>query len=237
MGDDVERELRAAMAEHTREVSAPSSMVEKVRRRHRRHVVRARAAGAVALVAVVALGLPVYRAAVREPSTGQVASPPSATETTRQRTLGVIGGVRVTYLPPEVRADGRRWPEEDNSYPAGSGDRGCTWDTARHVDGPQVQIAVFRGVGDLAELRERTSVGGDPHMTRVRGRPAVAGDRADSEIPGREVMWVERPGLGLHVIVTNGLEDQLDEIVNGLEAGRATARLRCSPAPTTSEPR
>ncbi|MWK35881.1 hypothetical protein GEV43_18750 [Actinomadura sp. J1-007] len=48
---------------------------------------------------------------------------------------------------------------------------------------------------------------------KVHGRPAVATDRPDR---GRQITWVERPGVGVTVLVGPALRDQLMSIAEGV---------------------
>lgn len=87
----------------------------------------------------------------------------------------------------------------------------CKWSGA----GGWAEVHVTRGPGltapgDVPGVPSLPSMGGG---VKVHGRPAVATDRPDR---GRQIAWIERPGVGVTVLVGPALRDQLMSIAEGV---------------------
>lgn len=234
---DLENELKQAMAEHVASTSAPGSLVAAVRRRHRRRVTRIRATITVAAVVAVAAVTPVYQAFQAAPAPDSKAgvgpanastapvptlrsrypqSTPGRAEATvsapatrpaRGRSPGARGWV--TYLPPGLRQVGA-------CVDSRAADRRTTICQWAGRDGAFIEVRLVADAGlvgpaDVAAVAGSTT----PILTydRVHGRPAIVTDQPGV---GRQVTWIERPGLGVLVDVTTPLRDRLMRVADGV---------------------
>jgi hypothetical protein len=133
----------------------------------------------------------------------------SSTPTRRDQPGAGLGTVPrpgwVDYLPSGLKVD---QPCTERSDAKGRTTT-CRW---RGTSG-WVEIRVVRGAGATGpdDLSTSPSM---PRYTSVRGIRAVVTDRPDS---GRQVSWMERPGVEVVVAVGGGsVRDQLMRIANGV---------------------
>lgn len=127
-----------------------------------------------------------------------------------RRTSRPGGAVRLGYLPPGLRPDGRC---ETSPTVAGRRTTSCRWKGGDGLDTSWIEVRVVRGPGvsgadDLEFPAARTEPG------RVGGRPAVIGVRPDGS---RQVVWTVRDGVGAYVAAGGRARDDLLKIADGLE--------------------
>ncbi|MFB4313638.1 hypothetical protein [Actinomadura sp. 21ATH] len=110
----------------------------------------------------------------------------------------------VTFLPSGLRAES----------PCATGTEGGAKTTTCRWRGPSgwVEIRLVRGsrLGGPEDLMRSPAV---PRPSSVRGERAITSDRPDS---GRQIAWMERPGLGVVVAAGGGTRDQLMRIAEGV---------------------
>jgi hypothetical protein len=78
----------------------------------------------------------------------------------------------------------------------------------------EVQVEHGTVAADWDGFRERVTVR-DSRATTVRGRPAVVGRHPDG---GRVIAWLERPGTGVWIRVSDSLSDELVRIAASVRA-------------------
>jgi hypothetical protein len=238
---DLESELRQAMAEHVASASAPSSLVTAVHRRHRRRSARIRASVAVAAVAAVAIAVVPVRHAVRATPAGEPDGPggvgPATVSTTPMpplatpypRSAASDGAVAtasgsaaspparglsrrdplralMTYLPPGLRPEGLCVAAQA----AGRSTTTCRWagDGGAALEVRLVRDPALAGPEDIASASAPVLV-----YDQVHDQPAIVTEQAGV---GRQVTWIERPGLGVLVSVSTPLGDRLMRIADGV---------------------
>ena len=238
---DLENELRQAMAEHVTDVSASRTRAADAKRRHHR-TVRRRTAIAVGAAGVVVAGVVMVPAAYQSfrPQTvgadgkkdgghsGQTtATPPPAPALTPRPHSGAPGSGPKGSLhsPKPKRSPGVQLPGLGTVtsvlgyLPAGIGpDKTCHTD---HVGSKQTTSCRWSGSGGWVEVRlvhdgalkSPSDLGLAPPMAeklKIHGHPALL-----SRLPS-QVMWVERPGLGIWVGVSPSLSDSLSRVADGV---------------------
>ncbi|MCW2903947.1 MAG: hypothetical protein JWO67_6212 [Streptosporangiaceae bacterium] len=110
----------------------------------------------------------------------------------------------VTYLPGGLKPAGRCEDEK-------AGDRRtttCRWTGA----GGSVEVHLVRGAG-MAKPEDFSAIQAMPRYTSVHGQRAITTERPDA---GREIMWIERPGVGVFVSVSAPLHGQLMRVADGI---------------------
>ncbi|MEW2355262.1 hypothetical protein [Spirillospora sp. NPDC029432] len=121
---------------------------------------------------------------------------------------GGIAGIKVpawvTFLPTGLKAEAPCAAGTEN----GARTTTCRW------RGPAgwVEIRLVRGSG-LGGPEDLMKSPGVPRPASVRGERAITADRPDS---GRQIAWMERPGLGVVVAAGGGTRDQLMRIAEGV---------------------
>ncbi|KAB2350662.1 hypothetical protein [Actinomadura rudentiformis] len=110
----------------------------------------------------------------------------------------------VTYLPSGLSAAGPCRTERSGRETSTT----CRW---RGASG-SVEVRVVRGMG-LDGPESLATFPGVPKPTTVRGRRAVMSDRPDS---GRQVAWLDRPGVGVLVVAGGAARDRLLQIAEGV---------------------
>jgi len=242
---DLESELRRAMAEHTADASAPSSLAEDVRHRYRRRVTRIRTTvGAAAALAVLTALVPTTYHSFR-------ADPVSATKSPTANVPSVLGsnGPAQPPVPGESRSPrtsenpgaGASQHTSPRSSPGdghGSNAPGTGpiplpgWITylppglgAAQPCAEQGTTTTCRWTGSAGtvEIRVVRSAG----LTAPEGlgmlpampKPAsVRGHKAlVSEQPAtRQIAWIDRPGVGVIVTTAGSVRDDLLRIAEGV---------------------
>ncbi|HEV7936379.1 MAG TPA: hypothetical protein VGP70_29230 [Actinomadura sp.] len=245
---DLEQQLREAMAEHVAEVSAPASLVKDVHRRHRRRVVRIRTTIGVAATALVAITvtpafnvLQIGAAPVGAPSathgTGRTPTRPVSPEPLAapgspdsHASTGTIDGAParppatsphhgggaegdvipirtwVTYLPRGLKPAGSCRDERAASRRMTI----CRWTGSAG----SLEVRLFRG-SELAKPEDFAAIPPMPRYTTVHGHRAII---ADGSGAAAQIMWIDRPGVGVLVEVSQSLRDQLIRIAEGVHA-------------------
>lgn len=237
---DLENELRQAMAEHVTDVSVSRTLAADAKRRHHRTVRRRTTivVGAAALVVVGVAMVPAYQS-FRPQTVGDdgkkdgghsgrtTATPPSAPALTPQPHSGAPGsGSKGSHhsskptRPPGVQLPGLGTVTSVLGYlPAGVGPgKTCHTD---HVGSKQTTSCRWSGSGGWVEVRlvrasglkSPTDLGLAPPMAEkltVHGHPALL-----SQLPS-QVMWIERPGLGVWVGVSPSLSDSISRVADGV---------------------
>jgi hypothetical protein len=236
---DLENELRQAMAEHVTEVSAPRSLAAEAKRRHHRTVRRrtAIAAGAAGLVVVGVAMVPAYQS-FRPQTVGDngkgggglggqaTGTPPPVPTATPQPHSGKPGsGSKGSHHSPKPRHPSAQVPGLGTVksllgyIPAGiSPDKTCHTD---HTGTKETTSCRWSGSGGWVEVRlvrdkglkSPSDLGLAPPMAQdfqVHGHPALL-----SQLPS-QVMWIERPGLGVWVGVSPSLSGSLSRVANGV---------------------
>jgi hypothetical protein len=236
---DLENELRQAMAEHVTEVSAPRTLASEAKRRHHRTVRRrtAFAVGAAGLVVVGFAMIPAYQSF--RPQTvgadgqgggkhgGQTAGTPPAPPTPsvephtgspgsgsngsrhapkpkhpsspRGPGLSAVKAL-LGYIPSGINP-GKTCQSDHDSKETTT----CRWSGS--AGWIEVRLVHDRG------LKSPGDFGLAPPMARqfqVNGHDALL-----SELPS-QVMWIERPGLGVWVGVSPSLSDSLTRVAEGV---------------------
>ncbi|MEU5876724.1 hypothetical protein [Spirillospora sp. NPDC047279] len=110
----------------------------------------------------------------------------------------------VTYLPSGLTADGPCGTERG----AHDTTTTCRW---RGPSG-SVEVRVIRGSG-FTGPESLASFPAVPAPAAVRGQRAIMGDRPDA---GRQIAWLDRPGVGVLVIVGGAARDRLLRIAEGV---------------------
>lgn len=238
---DLENELRQAMAEHVTEVSASRSLASDAKRRHHRTVRRRTTlvVGAAALVVGVAM-VPAYQSfrpqTVSEngkgggrhgaQTTGTPPVSPPQTPTPKPHSgapgsgskdsrhsakpkhpphplgpsLGTIKAL-LGYVPAGLSPDKTCHTDHIGSKETTS----CRWNGT----GGWVEVRLVRGSG----LKSPSDLGLAPPVSqkfKVHGHPALL-----SQLPS-QVMWIERPGLGVWVGVSPSLNGSLARVAEGV---------------------
>jgi hypothetical protein len=242
---DLENELRQAMAERVTEVSASRTLAHEARRRHHRTVRRRTAVAMTAAGLVVAVAvIPTYQSFRPQTvgadgsggrdhghhSTGSPSPSPSplegdrSTAPTADRT-----GSHSPEPPPQHPASPRGHdsglPKALLGYLPPGIDPGKTCDT-QHVGSRETTTCRWTGSAGWIEVRlvrDRglsgpADMGFAPPMSShdlVHGHPALRGDAP--AVP-RQIMWIERSGLGVWVGVSPALSDRLMRIAEGVHA-------------------
>jgi hypothetical protein len=233
---DLENELRQAMAEHVTEVSAPGTLASEAKRRHHRTVRRrtALAVGAAGLVVVGVAMVPAYQS-FRPQTVGAdgkggkkhggqtTGTPPAASPVP-------------TPMPHSASPSGSKGsPHSQPKHP--SGPLGAGLGTVKallgyvpagispkrtcHSDGQDMTTCRWSGSGGWVEVRLVRGGGlkvpadlglAPPTATdfKVHGHPALL-----NQLPS-QVMWIERPGLGVWVGVSPSLSGSLGRVANGV---------------------
>lgn len=236
---DLENELRQAMAERVTEVSAPRSLAAEAKRRHHRTMRRrtAIAVGAAGLVVVGVAMVPAYQS-FRPQTVGEdgkdggrhggrtVATPPPAPTSTPKPHSGKPGsGPNGSHHSPKSKHPSTQVPGMGTAksllgyVPAGiSPDRTCHTD---HTGAKETTTCRWSGSGGWVEVRlvhgkslkSPSDLGLAPPMSQnfqIHGHPALL-----SRLPS-QVMWIERPGLGVWVGVSPSLSGSLSRVANGV---------------------
>lgn len=110
----------------------------------------------------------------------------------------------ITYLPDGLTATGPCAVTGDAKRETTT----CKW----RGSAGWLEIAVVKGRG-LADPRDLMKSPGIPGRTTVRGLPALTGDRPGS---GRQISWLDRPGVGVTVSGGGSVEKQLMRIAEGV---------------------
>jgi hypothetical protein len=237
---DLENELRQAMAEHVTEVSAPLTLAAEAKRRHHRTVRRrtAIAVGAAGLVVVGVAMVPAYQS-FRPQTVGAdgkgggghggrttAMPPPVPTPTPKLRSGSPGSGPKDSHHSPKpkhpssAQLPGLGTVTSLLGYlPTGiSQDRTCHTD---HAGSRQTTSCQWSGSGGWVEVRlVRDSGLKTPSdlglaapvvkKTQIHGHPALL-----SELPS-QVVWIERPGLGVWVGVSPSLSDSIARVAEGV---------------------
>lgn len=238
---DLENELRQAMAEHVTEVTAPRALAAEAKRRHHR-TVRRRTAIAVSAAGLVVVGVamvPAYQS-FRPRTVGAdgkgggshggqtTVTPPSASSPEPKSPPGSpSSGPKGSHHSPKPK------PPSSNValpglgavtsllgyVPAGIGpDKTCHTD---HVGSTKTTSCRWNGSGGWIEVRlvrgsglkTPSDIGLAPptaEKARVHGHPALL-----NRLPS-QVMWIERPGLGVWVGVSPSLSTSLSRVAEGV---------------------
>jgi hypothetical protein len=238
---DLENELRQAMAEHVTEVSAPRSLAAEARRRHHRTVRRRTtlAVGAAGLVVAGVVMVPAYQSFHPRPvgADGQggtkhgartTGTPPPASPvpSPKPHTASPGSGSKGSQHPPASKhpssghVPGVGALTSPLGYlPVGIGP-GKTCDTD-HVGAKETTSCRWSGPGGWVEvrlvrsgaLRDPADLGLAPPMAKrsqIHDHPALV-----SRLPS-QVMWIERPGLGVWVGVSPSLNGSLMRVAEGV---------------------
>jgi hypothetical protein len=243
---DLENELRQAMAERVTDVSASRTLAHEARRRHHRTVRRRTAVAMTAAGLVVAVAaIPTYQSF--RPQTVGADGPESrhhghhsAGSPTPSLSPSPQGG-RPT--PPAAGRPGSHSPGSPTQHPASPRghesilpkallgylppgiDPAKTCNT-QHVGSRETTTCRWTGSTGWIEVRlvrDRglsgpADMGFAPPMARnglVHGHPAL---RGDAPAMPRQIMWIERSGLGVWVGVSPGLNDRLMRVADGVHA-------------------
>jgi hypothetical protein len=241
---DLESELRSAMAEQVAESAAPPSLVDDVRRRHRRRVTRIRVTVGVAAAAVaVAVAAPGYQSFRAEPvgskggpdgaggtpaPSGPAPPPVSTLPKSASPAPGTGGGKPAGRDAPESGhrpsggIAGIRLPRWVTFLPAGlraeapcaSATEGSTRTTTCRWRGPDGWVEI--------RLVRGSGLGGPEDLMRAPAVPrptSVRGARAisaDRPDSSRQIAWIARPGVGVVVVVGEETRDQLMRVAEGV---------------------
>jgi hypothetical protein len=235
---DLENELRQAMAEHVTEVSAPGTLASEAKRRHHRTVRRrtALAVGAAGLVVVGVAMVPAYQSF--RPQT--VGADGQGGKKDGGRTTGTPLAASPTPTPSPHSASpssGSKGSPHSSRPKHPSGPLGAGLGTVKallgyvpagidpsktcHLGSQQSKSCRWSGSGGWVEVRLVRDGGlkvpadlglAPPTATdiKVHGHPALL-----SQLPS-QVMWIERPGLGVWVGVSPSLSGSLARVANGV---------------------
>ncbi|MBO2451343.1 hypothetical protein J4573_29920 [Actinomadura barringtoniae] len=243
---DLESELRRAMAEHTADASAPSSLAEDVRHRYRRRVTRIRTTvgAATALAVLTALVPTTYHsfradpvsasktptaAAPPAPGSNGPAQPPAPGESRSPRTSENPGAGASQHPSPRLGPGGGH-----GSAAPGTGSNPLPgWVTYLPsglgaaqpcADQGTTTTCRWTGAAGTVEIRVVRNAG----LTAPEGlgvlpampKPAsVRGHKAFvSDRPGaaRQIAWIDRPGVGVIVTAAGSVRDDLLRIAEGV---------------------
>jgi hypothetical protein len=240
---DLENELRQAMAEHVTEMSAPRTLASEAKRRHHRTVRRRTsfAVGAAGVIAAVAM-IPAYQSihsqtvgadgpggkkqdqhatgtqsVVPTPTVdGRSGSPSNGPKGSRSPAkpkhssgsqgpgLGIAKSL-LGYLPQGLTP----------SKPCGTAHAGSKETTTCRWNGPggwvEVRLIHAGGLKGPADLKLAPPLA--KHDT-VHGHPALRSDGGPA-LPS-QVMWIERPGVGVWVEVSPSLGSSLTHVADGV---------------------
>jgi hypothetical protein len=127
------------------------------------------------------------------------------------------GGARgprawVTFVPPGLDEVGSCVDQRVSGRPTTA----CRW---AGVGGSAVEVRFVDDPGLVAPedvISPAPMPGNVLTSDQVHGRPAVVTDTAGAVGTGGQVAWIERPGLGVVVLVTKPLRDQLLRIADGV---------------------
>lgn len=237
---DLENELRQAMAEHVTEVSVSRTLAADAKRRHHRTVRRRTAivAGAAGLVVVGVAMVPAYQS-FRPQTVGAdgkkggghsgqtTATPPSVPNLTPRPHSGAPSsgapGSHHSTKPkhsPDLQLPDLGTIKSVLGYiPAGIGPgRTCHTD---HAGTKQTTSCRWSGSGGWVEVRlvrsgglkSPSDLGLAPPVVeklKIHGHPALL-----SQLPS-QVMWIERPGLGVWVGVSPSLSGSLSRVAESV---------------------
>lgn len=237
---DLENELRQAMAEHVTELSAPRSLAAEAKRRHHRTVRRRTAlvAGAAGLVVVGVAVIPAYQS-FRPQTVGAdgkdggghggqttVAPPVPSPLTPKPHSSSPGSGPKGSHRapkpkhPPDGTVPGLGTVKVLLGYlPAGvNPKKTCGTD---HAGAKETTTCRWSGSTGWVEVRlvrdgglkVPSDLGLAPPMARafqVNGHQALL-----SDLPS-QVMWVERPGLGVWVGVSPSLSGSLPRVADSV---------------------
>ncbi|MEV5329381.1 hypothetical protein AB0K67_35070 [Nonomuraea sp. NPDC052634] len=169
------------------------------------------AAAALAIYAIFSSGFGrVPRAAIRAPEPLPVPAPLPATTPPAAGSVAVPGPAETVAVVSE-----RLWL---TYLPGGLVRTGGDGGTARFASaaGGFVEARVTRGAAALDWARFRGGIAvRDARPTAVRGRPAVAGRHPQG---GRMIAWLERPGTGVSIRVSESLGGELLALAASIRA-------------------
>lgn len=234
---DLENELRQAMAEHVTEVAAPRTLAVTAKRRHQRTVRRRTAivVGAAGLVVVGVAMVPAYQSFhpqtvgadgqrgkghTGRPAGTPPVAPPPVTPTLNPHKGSVSSSPSHVVKPrhPSPHGLGLDTVKALLGYlPAGIGpNKTC------HTDAKDTTTCRWSGSGGWVEVRlvhdrglkSPTDLGLAPPMAKeikIHDHPALL-----SQLPADQVMWIERPGLGVWVGVSPSLGGSLSRVADGV---------------------
>lgn len=240
---DLENELRLAMAEHVADATVGGSLATAVRERHRRRVARRRVALVTAAVGLLATAMaPAYQALRATPagdhrplppSPGGTAVPhapvqvqptspgtarpapsagpsgtsqtpvPSATAPAAKRPSPPPGLSWIGYLPSGLKAVGACVQQS-------AGVRRTT--VCRWNGSGTLEVDVIRAPG-LVRAEQLGALPVIPRYVTVHGNRAIYLVRPDG---GSQLVWIDRPGVGVIMIAGPSLSDQLTRIAAGI---------------------
>ncbi|MFI7617089.1 hypothetical protein ACIBP6_38270 [Nonomuraea terrae] len=148
-------------------------------------------------------------AAVPAPSTTPSPDRPAAAGAAQPSPIAVVSDrLWLTYLPRGLERSGGGTIEPT---PGAEGARARYGSATRFVE---VQVEHGTVAADWDGFRERITVL-DPRATTVRGKPAVVGRHPDG---GRVLAWLERPGTGAWIRVSDSLSGELVRIAASVRA-------------------
>ncbi|MFD1933011.1 hypothetical protein ACFSKW_16170 [Nonomuraea mangrovi] len=132
---------------------------------------------------------------------------------------GVVEGMRVSYLPPRVHLEGvmTRSDGETAKTWTGAGDRRVTLISVRGQHAASLKELAAWSAGDW----------GDGIRTTVNGKPGYR-DGQGSLMVGHGRLWLQEPGLGFVLKVSDNLEPEIDRITEGISPVPASRDLPAS---------